>query len=92
MLGACVRAKAGAGWSKIKPRDALRSASSDLMLRECEALLITVLGSGDQNQMRFQQARRWDQLRESDFLPGGLASKMDVGGFTDPWLVDVARS
>jgi hypothetical protein len=55
------------------------------VLRECEALLITVLGSRAQNEMRFQTAMRWEQLRDADLLPGGVASKVDQAGFTDHW-------
>lgn len=80
------------GWSQLKPREALRNMSSDLVLRECEALLITVLGSDAQNQMQFQQAKRWEQLREADFLPGGIAGRVASEGYTDPWLVELARA
>ncbi|HVV77178.1 MAG TPA: hypothetical protein VHC43_14200 [Mycobacteriales bacterium] len=80
------------GWSKIKPREALRNMSADLVLRECEALLITVLGSDAQNQMNFQHAQRWEQLRESDFLPGGIAARVAADGYTDPRLLGLARA
>jgi hypothetical protein len=74
------------GWSVLHRRDALKSISSERVLAECEALLIAVLGSRDQNQMRFQQAKEWEQLRESDFLPGGLGRKVASDGYTDGWL------
>ena len=70
----------------MKRRDALQHISSERVLRECEALLITVLGSGDQNSMRFQTALRWNQLTETDTLPGGIARKVEPSGFTD-WKI-----
>jgi hypothetical protein len=73
------------GWSVIDRKSSIAKASADLVLRECEALLITILGSKGQNEMRFQSARRWEQLREADYLPGGIAGKADPGGFTDSW-------
>lgn len=73
------------GWSHVRRRDALKNVSSELVLRECEALLITILGSRDQNEMRFQEAQRWEQLRESDFLPRGIARKVSADGYTDVW-------
>lgn len=73
------------GWAQIERRNEISNAASDMVLRECEALLITVLGSRDQNEMRFQSAKRWEQLREADLLPGGLAGRVDPGGFTDTW-------
>lgn len=73
------------GWSVIRRRAAMSGGSADLVLRECEALLITILGSKNQNEMRFQTANRWEQLREADLLPGGIAGKVDPSGFTDMW-------
>jgi hypothetical protein len=73
------------GWSVIEHKTAISKASADLVLRECEALLITILGSKNQNEMRFQAAQRWEQLREADLLPGGIARKVDPAGFTDSW-------
>jgi len=78
------------GWSVVKRRDAVRNVSSETVLRECEALLITILGSRDQNAMRFQGATKWSQLRESDFLPSGIARKVDPNGYTDSWLRTLA--
>jgi hypothetical protein len=74
------------GWCQVRRRDALRGLSSELVLRECEALLITVLGPRNQNEMRFLHGQRWEQLREEDFLPGRIAKKVDSDGFTDGWL------
>ncbi len=80
---------------RLEPRSAARRSegiSSERVLAECEALLITVLGSRDQNQMRFHQAKCWEQLRESDFLPGGVGRKVETEGYTDAWLRGLARS
>lgn len=74
------------GWSDLRRRTSLATVSSEVVLRECEALLITVLGSRDQNAMRFQDGERWEQLREADFLPGGIALKVNSDGYTDPTL------
>jgi hypothetical protein len=79
-------------WSRVQRRAALRNISSENVLRECEALLITALGTREQNQMRFQEARRWRQLRREDFLPGGLARRADAGGYTDRRLRDLAEA
>lgn len=73
------------GWSETERKTAISKASADLVLRECEALLITILGSKAQNDMRFQAAQRWEQFREADLLPGGIAGKVDPNGFTDHW-------
>jgi hypothetical protein len=78
------------GWSAVRRRQALGRISSDLVLRECEALLITILGSRDQNEMRFQAAQRWHQLRESDFLPRGIGRRVSAAGYTDAWLKELA--
>lgn len=93
------------GWSRVDKRDAVESASPDLVLRECEALLIEVLGTGRvlkhseggrqvrvQNNMQFAAgAVRWEQLHEGDFQPGGVAHKVDAQGFTDRWLRSLAE-
>lgn len=78
-------------WSQLQRRDALRSSTPEMVLRECEALLITVLGSRDQNEMRFAGAQRWDQLQEADFLVGGIARKVDPGPYTDPRYKQLLR-
>lgn len=74
------------GWACIDRRNSLDNMSTESVLRECEALLITVLGSRNQNSMRFQQAERWEQLREIDFRPGGVARRLPPKEFKDPWL------
>lgn len=87
-----VRPSRRTGWAEISRRDALRNMSAELVLRECEALLITILGSGDQNEMRFIEGSKWHQLREGDLLQGGLAQNVDPSGFTDGWMLDMIRS
>jgi hypothetical protein len=79
------------GWSVVEKKPVLSKASAELVLRECEALLITVLGSKDQNEMKFQAAQQWAQLREADLLPGGISGKVDTSGFTDNWRREQAE-
>ncbi len=90
------------GWSVVQRREVLEEVSADTVLRECEALLIQVLGSSrviryfdsdsgrrgvrGQSEMAFQAARKWEQLREYDFKPRGVARRVHADGFTDPWL------
>lgn len=78
--------KALGGWSETVPRDAVRKAGHETLIRECEALLIVALGAQNQNQMRFQQAQRWRQVGEGDMARGGRGRKVASGGFTDRWL------
>ncbi len=91
------------GWSLVDQRDAVRKADAELVVRECEALLIEVLGTGRtlkhttegrkvrvQNSMNFAGASRWRQLYAEDFHPGGVGLRVDRNGFTDPWLRGLA--
>jgi hypothetical protein len=71
------------GWSELRWRHSLPRLSTDVTLREQEALMIAILGLQDQNAMTFQAAERWTQLTGADFLPGGVGLKVDPGGFTD---------
>lgn len=71
------------GWSELHRRDTVRNVSSETVLRECEALLIAVLGSR-QNQMKFMAAHRWNQVTDYDMTPFGLGIKVDRSRFTDP--------
>lgn len=96
------------GWGQVRRRDAIKSLSGEVVLRECEALLIQVLGSArvlkwvetstatrgvrGQNEMRFVQAEKWEQLREADFQPGGIARRVDSDGYTDSWLRSLAET
>lgn len=79
------------GWSKLRRRDALKSITSEMVLRECEALLITVMGSRGQNVTRFQEAKRWAQLSEADFVPGGIGRKVSEYRFTDREVRNMAQ-
>lgn len=72
-------------WSTVKPRTGLRNMSADIVVRESEALLITVLGLTGQNSMRFQAAREWKQLTDADFVPGAIGRRLGDQGFTDPY-------
>ena len=77
-------------WQCIKPRDALRNMNAETVLRESEALLITILGT-DQNDMRFQGAHEWQQLTAANFVRGGVGLKVPSNGYTDDhyqWLAD----
>jgi hypothetical protein len=79
------------GWSEVKDRDAVRSMTPETVIRESEALMIAILGLQDQNEMRFLQAQRWNQLTDADFARGGVGLKVDRGGYTDEhfrWLFD----
>lgn len=95
------------GWSRVKSRDAVRNLPGETVLRECEALLIQVLGSArvlkwvdsldgqksvkSQNEMRFLSAELWHQLREQDFQPGEVARRVDSNGYTDGWLKSLTQ-
>ncbi len=80
------------GWSVVQRRPGLeKEVTADLVLRECEALLIQVLGSSrairrgvrGQSEMAFQHGVKWEQLREHDFQPTGRARRVDPTGFTE---------
>jgi hypothetical protein len=73
----------------VQRRAALANISAERVLRECEALLITILGSTDQNEMRFASAQRWEQLKDADFLPRGIGHRVSANGYTDPWLLSL---
>ncbi len=93
------------GWSVVDQRDAVGKADAGLVVRECEALLIEVLGTGRtlkrtseghrvrmQNSMNFAGASRWRQLTVEDFQPGGVGRRVDRDGFTDRWLRELAAA
>lgn len=71
-------------WAEVKPRVGVRDMSAEIVVREAEALLISVLGLTDQHSMRFQTARRWRQLTDAEFVPGAMGQRLDATGFTDP--------
>ncbi|NYG07767.1 hypothetical protein BJ986_002254 [Phycicoccus badiiscoriae] len=84
------------GWSHVVKRDALGKTTTSDVIRECEALLITVLGTHrtvgpsqryGQNRMEFQAAGEpWEQLRQADFAPGEIARNVERSPFTDQTL------
>lgn len=53
-------------------------------------MLITALGTRDQNEMRFQVAQKWEQLRVKDLEPGGPGLRADPEGFTDRFRRELA--
>lgn len=89
------------GWAEVKRRKVERQATTDLVLKECEALLIHVLGTARvwkgkspesegravraQVQMQFQAGAQWEQLQEVDAMQGGVAHRVAPAGFTDAW-------
>ena len=65
------------GWSEVKVRNDI-SATDDEILKECEALLITVLGTctaGAQNRMRFARGQEWTQVTTDDYAPAACAAR-----------------
>jgi hypothetical protein len=102
-----VRDASLAGWSEVDRREMLRGVSAEVVLQECEALLIQVLGSARvvrhfdtstgsrgvrlQSEMAFKNALKWEQVRDSDFQPGERARRVDARGFTDPWLKSLVK-
>lgn len=66
------------GWEQVRPRKQ-PVPNQEAVIREIEALLIQVLGT-TQNQMRFQNANRWEQL------PGFEAARMKQSASVDPRL------
>lgn len=72
------------GWSKVVPRDAVRSAGAEGVVRELEALLIKVLGSRQQNQMSFLAADRWEQVTWADCQPGECLTKVSRAPVLQP--------
>jgi hypothetical protein len=52
-------------------------AKATIAVRELEALLIMVLGSRNQNQVRFTNASRWEQVTLADCQRGKALTKVD---------------
>jgi len=75
------------GWAAVRPRNAVRSAGAEGMVRELEALLIKILGSRQQNQMKFLAADAWQQVTLSDCQPGECLSKVDRVPILQPEFV-----
>lgn len=70
------------GWSELVLRDAVAESSADSVVRECESLLITVLGtytSGSQKRMAFQTGpEEWTQVTTADLAPGKVCRRVAV--------------
>ena len=74
------------GWREVDVRDAVADLSTELVVREFEALLITVLGTytgGSQRRMAFQTGQEWTQVTTQDFAPGGVCRRVARDGFAD---------
>ena len=74
------------GWSEPLFRDALGDATHTTVVRECEALLITVLGTytgGSQRRMAFLTGKEWTQVTTQDYAPGGICRRVAREGFAD---------
>lgn len=65
------------GWCTVKRRDAVSSVDADTAVRELEALLIQILGTRQQNQMRFLEGTPWHQVTLADCQPGEILTKVD---------------
>ena len=79
------------GWFEPRFRDALGSASTETVVRECEALVITVLGThsgGSQRRMSFLEGDEWTQVTTQDYAPGGLCHRVARDGFADRSLFE----
>lgn len=77
------------GWALVKPRDALKGMTAEAVLRECEALLIPLLGLKDQNHMKFQSAHEWKQLTGIAFIQLDVYRKVSPAGFSDPFYTSL---
>lgn len=72
------------GWSTVKRRDAVAAADAETTVRELEALLIQILGTRRQNQMRFISGLKWRQVTLADCQPGGALAKVDTRPLVQP--------
>ncbi|PPA60418.1 hypothetical protein BAW75_01290 [Micromonospora chalcea] len=70
------------GWKVINQREQPVPSTGETVIREVEALLITVLGARRQNQMKFVGAQRWNQVTESDAATILERDGVDSHGFT----------
>ena len=67
-------------------RDALGDATTETVVPECEALLITVLGTwtgGSQRRMSFLGGHEWIQVTTRDYAPDGVCRRVARDGFAD---------
>jgi hypothetical protein len=65
------------GWSRVVSRDAAANVDSRAAVGEFEALLIQILGTRAQNQMRFREGERWEQVVSTDYAPRQIMSRVD---------------
>lgn len=72
------------GWSSVKVRENVSSASADTTVREFEALLIKVLGIKHQNQMNFVSGQKWDQVTLADCYPSESLRKVSQEAIRQP--------
>jgi hypothetical protein len=79
-----VQASRTTGWSVIKRRNAVAAVDAETTVRELEALLIKVLGSQMQNQMRFVSGAPWEQVTLADCQPGRALTKVDHTRLAQP--------
>ena len=71
------------GWSIVDRRDAVSQVNAETTVRELEALMIMVLGTRGQNQMRFLAAQQWEQVTLGDCYYGGALTKVDRALLSD---------
>lgn len=72
-----VRMRGRNGWEEVNHRVQPVPTDSEAIIREMEAMMITLLGTS-QSQMRFQKAARWEQLPDFD------AEEFRNNGIVDP--------
>jgi hypothetical protein len=65
------------GWEAVRRRAKPVPTDAEAIIREIEALMITILGT-NQNRMRFQKAARWEQL------PSFEAEELEDRAIVDP--------
>lgn len=69
------------GWEVIQHRSKPVPTQSETIIREMEALLIKVIGT-EQNSMRFQNAKEWKQLSDSEAWAMWQKKSVDPSRFT----------
>lgn len=78
-------------WQDPVFRNAVAESTTEVVVRECEALLITVMGTftgGSQRRMAFQAGEEWTQFTTQDFAPGGVCRRVASAGFADRRIFD----
>lgn len=69
------------GWERVKHRTKPVPSDSEAIIREMEAIMITLLGTR-QNKMKFQKAARWEQLPDFEAHDLGERGVVDPRPFT----------